>query len=86
MESSCEAVSELSDTEKLKKNLFLLFLDTMIAEMNQCFSSVNIKILEGVQACYPKSASLAWQVITRLSWNQRRFLWQKLPKRDAPIR
>lgn len=42
VESSCGAVSDLSDSEKLKKNLFLPCLDRMIAEMNQRFLSINI--------------------------------------------
>lgn len=51
MESSCGAVSDLSDSEKLKKTLFLPCPDRMVAEMNQRFPSVNVQILQGVQAC-----------------------------------
>lgn len=50
VESRCGAVSDLSDSERLKNNLLLPCLDRMVAEMNPHFSSVNIKILEGVQA------------------------------------
>lgn len=55
VESSCGAVSDLSDAEKLQKNLFLPCLDRMVAEINQRYLSVNIPILEGVQACDPRS-------------------------------
>ncbi len=55
VESGCGAVSDCSDSEKLKKNLFLPCLDRMVAEMNQRFSSVNMQTLEGVQACDPQS-------------------------------
>lgn len=55
VESSCGAVSGLSDAEKLKRNLFLPCLDRMVAEMDQRFSSVNGQILRGVQACKPES-------------------------------
>lgn len=55
VESSCGAVSDLSDSENLKRNLFLPCLDRMVAAMDQRFSSVNSQILQGVQACDPQS-------------------------------
>lgn len=57
VESSCGAMSDLSDAEKLKRNLFLPCLDRMVAEMDQRFSSLNNQILRGVQACNPGSDS-----------------------------
>lgn len=55
MEASFGASTDLSDEEKLKRNLYLPCLDRMVAEMDQRFSSVNGQILQGVQACSPES-------------------------------
>ncbi len=57
MDSSCGALSNLSDPEKLKINLFLPCLDRMLSEMEQRFSSLNGQILRGVQTCNPGSDS-----------------------------
>uniref|UniRef100_A0A673HT75 HAT C-terminal dimerisation domain-containing protein n=1 Tax=Sinocyclocheilus rhinocerous TaxID=307959 RepID=A0A673HT75_9TELE len=57
VDSSCGAVSDLSDAEKLKRNLFLPCLDKMVSKMEQHFSSHNGQILRGVQACNPGSDS-----------------------------
>ena len=55
VESSCGAVSDLDDAEKLRTVLYLPCLDRMVAEMDQRFSSLNSQILKGVQACNPGS-------------------------------
>ena len=55
VESSCGAVSDLDDAEKLKTVLYLPCLDRMVAEMDQRFSSLNSQVLKGVQACNPGS-------------------------------
>lgn len=55
VDSSCGAVSDLGDAEKLKTNLFLPCLDRMVAEMDQRFSSLTSQVLRGVEACNPGS-------------------------------
>ncbi|XP_073726196.1 zinc finger MYM-type protein 1-like [Misgurnus anguillicaudatus] len=57
VDSSCGTVSDLSDAEKLKRNLYLPCLDRMVGEMDQRFSSLNEQILKGLQACNPGSDS-----------------------------
>jgi hypothetical protein len=55
VESRCGAVSDLGDSECLKRNLYLPCLDRMVSEIEQRFSSVNSQVLRGVQACNPQS-------------------------------
>ena len=55
LESRCGAVSDLGDSECLKRNLYLPCLDRMVSEIEQRFSSVNSQVLRGVQACNPQS-------------------------------
>ena len=56
---------ELSDAEQLNTNLFLLRLNRMVAELDQRFSSVNIQVLRGVQACNPDSGSVLYEADLR---------------------
>lgn len=55
VESSCGALSDLGNAEKLRESLYIPCLDRMVAEMEQRFSSLNSKVLKGVMACNPGS-------------------------------
>ena len=56
-DATCCQRAEVCDADAFRSKLFYPCLDRMVAELERCFSTVAVSVLEGVEACSPKSCN-----------------------------